>query len=148
MWPIHLNLPPAQHAPNLHKQQCFTGPSPQSHKQQCFPGPCTHPHKLQAIAGPSLPKSHIPRPTKDKPSLSRPTVLARPPLPCHLGKLPSCILHLPGVNRAVTVHPSEEDLLLHLSTLAPLPNVCAKQQETQMPEEPCPALTPTCHTKR
>ena len=132
---------PAQLSADSHKQQCFMRPSPQSNKQQCFPRPSAQPHSLQAITGPSLPKSCIPSPTKGKPSFTRPSVLARPPLPCHLGKLPSCILCPPGVNRAVTVYPSEEDLLLHLSTLVPLSIVSAKQ-DTQMPEEPCPAPTP------
>ena len=50
------------------------------------------------------------------------------------------ILQPRGVNKSITVFPSEEDLLLHLSTLVQLPNVCANQ-ETQMPEEPCSALT-------
>ena len=36
--------------------------------------------------------------------------------------------------------PSEEDLLLHLSTLVLLPGVCANK-ETQMPAETCSALT-------
>ena len=36
--------------------------------------------------------------------------------------------------------PSEEDLLLHISTLVPLPSICAKV-ETQMPAEPCSAPT-------
>ena len=36
--------------------------------------------------------------------------------------------------------PSEEDLLLHMPTLAPLPSVCAKV-ETRMPAELCSALT-------
>ena len=39
------------------------------------------------------------------------------------------------------MYPSEEDLLLHLSTLVPLPSVCPNQ-ETWMPEEPCSAPTP------
>ena len=99
------------------------------------------PQSLQYITRPSLSKSCTPRPTKGKPSLARPSVLARPPLPHHLVKLQSCILHPPGVNRAVTVYPSEEDLLLHLSTLVPLPSVSANQ-ETWMPEEPCSGPTP------
>ena len=134
-------LPPPQKSADSHRQQCFSGPSPQFHKQQCFPGPFAQPHKLQAISGPSLAKSLIPRPAKGKPYLARPSVLSGPPLPCHLGKLPLHILQPPGVNKAITVYPSEEDLLLHLSTLVPLPSVCANQ-ETQMPEEPCSALTP------
>ena len=67
-------------------------------------------------------------------------MLTRPPLPCHLGKLPLQILHPPGVNKEITVFPSEEDLLLYMSTLVPLPSVCAKV-ETRMPAEPCSALT-------
>ena len=42
---------------------------------------------------------------------------------------------------AITVYPSEEDLLLHLSTLVPLPSVFANQ-ETWMSEGPCSLLTP------
>ena len=95
--------------------------------KQCFPRP-------------SLPQSLIPRPIKGKPCLARPSVLAGPPLPCHLGKLPSWILHPPGVKKEITVFTSEEDLLLHMSTLVPLPSVCAKV-ETQMPAEPCSAPT-------
>ena len=129
--------PHPQQSADSHRQQCFSGPSPQSHKQRCFPGP-SKTHKLQAISGPSLTKSLIPRPVKGTPSLARPSVLSWPPLPHNLGKLPLCILWPPGVNKAITVYPSEEDLLLHLSTLVPLPSVCANQ-ETQMP---CSALTP------
>ena len=140
MWPIHFNLPPPQQSADCHRQQCFARPSPQSHKQQCFPGPSAWPNKLQAISGPSPPKSLIPRHAKGNPSLARPSVLSRPPLSHHLGKFPSHILRPPGVHKAITVYPSEEDLL-HLSTLVPLPSVCAKQ-EVQMPEEPCSALTP------
>ena len=40
-----------------------------------------------------------------------------------------------GVNKAITVFPSVEDLL-HMSTLVPLPSVCAKV-ETWMPAELC-----------
>ena len=153
MQPIHLNLPPPQQSadshrqqcisgpsPETHKQQCFLGPSPQTHKQQCFPRPSAQPHSLQAISRPSPPKSLIPRPAKENPSLARPSVFARPPLPYHLGKFLLHILQPPGVNKGITVFPSEEDFLLHLSTLVPLPNVCVNQ-ETQMPEEPCSALT-------
>ena len=125
-----------------HRQQCFAGPSPQSHKQQCFSIPSAKSHKPQAIPRPSLPKSLISRPVKRKPSLTRPSVLSRPPLPCHLHKLPSYILQSPGVHKEITVYPSEEDLLLHLSTLVPLLSICA-YQETQMPEEPCSAPTPS-----
>ena len=64
----------------------------------------------------------------------------------HLGKLPSCIPHPPGVKKDSTVFPSEEDLLLHMSTLVPLPSVCANK-ETWMPEDPCSALT-TASTPR
>ena len=49
-------------------------------------------------------------------------------------------MHPPGVHKANTVFPSEEDLLLHLSTLVPLPSVCAKV-ETRMPVETCSAPT-------
>ena len=96
------------------------------------------PIQKQAFARPSLPQLLIPRPVK--PCLARPSVLAGPPLPHHLGKLTSWILYPPGVKNAFTVFPSEEDLLLHMSTLVPLPSVCAKV-ETQMPAEPCSALT-------
>ena len=102
---------------------------------------CTSTHKTshcKTIAPP--PQSLIPRPVKGKPCLARPSVLTRPPLPCHLGKLPLCILHPPGVNKAITVFPSEEDHLLHMSTLVPLPSVCAKV-ETRMPAETCSAPT-------
>ena len=126
--PIHLNLPPPQQSAEIHKQQCFSRPSAPVHIKQ-------------AIARPSQPpQSLIPRPDKGKPCLARPSVLTRPPLPCLLSKLPSCILHPPGVNKAITVFPSEEDLHLHLSTLVPLPNVCAKV-ETWMPVETCSAPT-------
>ena len=148
MWPFHLHLPPVQQQQDLHRQQCFPGPSTQSHKQQCFPGPSKQPHTLQAFSGPSLPKSCIPRPTKGNPCLSRPSVLARPPHPQHLAKLPSCIPCPLSVNKAVTVHPSEEDLLLHLSSLIPLPSASGKPKETQMPAEPCPALTPPAMPKK
>ena len=110
------------------------------HKQQCFSRPSALYHTKQAFARPSLPQSLIPRPVKGKPCLARPSVLTRPPLPQYLGKLPSQIPHPPGVSKAITVFPSEEDLLLHMSTLVPLPSVCAKV-ETRMPAEPCSALT-------
>ena len=148
MQPIHLNLPPVQQQQEPHKQQCFPGPSTQSHKQQCFTEPSQQSHTLQAFSGPSLPTSHIPRPTKGNPSLSRPSVLARPPHPCHLAKLPSCIPHPLSVNKAVIVHPSEEVLLLHLSSLIPLPSASAKAKETRMPAEPCPAPTPPASPRR
>ena len=108
-----------------HKQQCFTGPSALTHSKPCF-------------ARPPPPKSQIPRPVKGKPCLARPSVLAGPPLPHHLGKLPSQIPCPPDVNKEITVFPSEEDL--HMSTLVPLPSVCATK-ETPMPAEPCSALT-------
>ena len=122
MQPIHLNLPPPQQSAESHKQQCFSRPSAPEHTKQAFARPSPPPQSL------------IPRPVKGKPCL------ARPPLPHHLGKLPSCIPHPPGVNKAITVFPSEEDLLLHMSTLVPLPSVCAKV-ETRMPAETCSALT-------
>ena len=76
VWPIHLNLPPPQQSAESHRQQCFTRPSAPEHTKQAF-------------ARPSLPpQSLIPRPVKGKPCLARPSVLTRPPLPCHLGKLP------------------------------------------------------------
>ena len=128
VWPIHLNLPPPQQSAEIHKQQCFSRPSAPVQTKQ-------------AIARPSQPpKSLIPRPVKGKPCLARPSVLTRPPFPHHLGKLPSHILHPPGVNKAITVFLSEEDLLLHMSTLVPLPSVCAKVG-TQMPVETCSAPT-------
>ena len=111
-----------------------------AHKQQCFTRPSALPHTKQAFARPSPPQSLIPRPAKGKQCFARPSVLTRPPLPCHLGKLPSQIPHPPGANKTITVFPSEEDLLLHMSTLVPLPSVCAKV-ETQMPAEPCSAPT-------
>ena len=132
--PIHLNLPPPQQSAESHKQQCFSRPSPMAHKQQSFTGPSVLSNTKPCFARPTLPKSLIPRSVKGKPCLARPSVLTGPPLPCHLGKLPLQILHLPGVNKAITVFPSEEDLLLHMSTLVPLPSVCAKV-ETQMPAE-------------
>ena len=110
-----------------HKQQSFTGPSALSHSK-----PCT--------ARPQPPKSQIPRPVKGKPCLARPSVLAGPPPPHHRDKLSLQILHSPGVNKAITVFPSEEDLLLHMSTLVPLPSVCANK-ETWMPAEPCSVPT-------
>ena len=140
MQPIHYNLPPPQQSAYPHSQQCFARPYPLAHKQQCFPGPSALPHSLQAISRPSLPTSCIPRPVKRKPCLARPSVLAGPPLPCHLGQLALCTLQPPSVNKGTTVFPSEEDLLLHMSTLVPLPSVSAKE-ETWMPEEPCLALT-------
>ena len=142
VWPIHLNLPPIQQQQDLHRQQCFPGPSTQSHKQQCFTGPSQQPHTLQAFSGPSLPKSCIPRSTKGNLSLSRPSVLARLQHPQHLAKLLLYIPHPLSVNKIATVHPSEEDLLLHLSSLTPLHSAGAKGKETQMPAELCPALTP------
>ena len=114
-----ITCPPHQQSADSHKQQCFPRPSLMAHKQQCFPGPSAQPHSLPAITRPSLPKSLIPRPAKGKPCLARPSVLSRPPLPCHLGKLPLWIPCPPGVNKATTVFPGEEDLLLHLSTLVP-----------------------------
>ena len=126
--PIHLNLPPPQQSAEIHKQQCFSRPSAPVHKKQAIARPLQPPQSL------------IPRPVKGKPCLARPSVLTRPPLPHHLGKLPSCIPCPPGVNKAITVFPSEEDLLLHMSTLVPLPSVCAKV-ETRMPAETCSALT-------
>ena len=128
MQPIHLNLPPPQQSAESHKQQCFSRPSTPEHTKQAFARPSPPPQSL------------IPRPVKGKPCLARPSVLTRPPLPCHLGKLPLQIPCPPCVNKAITVFPSEEDLLLHMSTLVPLPSVCAKV-ETQMPAETCSALT-------
>ena len=128
VWPIHVNLPPPQQSAEIYKQQCFSRPSAPVHTKQGTARPSQPPQSL------------IPRPVKGKPCLARPSVLTRPPLPHHLGKLPSCILHPPGVNKAITVFPSEEDLLLHMSTLVPLPNVCAKE-ETRMPVETCSAPT-------
>ena len=128
VWPIHLNLPPPQQSAEIHKQQCFSRPSVLVHKKQAIARPLQPPQSL------------IPRPDKGKPCLARPSVLTRPPFPRLSSKLPSCIPHPPGVNKAITVFPSEEDLLLHLSTLVPLPNVCAKV-ETRMPVETCSALT-------
>ena len=146
VWPIHLNLPPPQQSADSHRQQCFPRPYPMAHKQQCFTGPSALSHSPQCITRPQLPQSHIPRPAKGKCCLARPSVLSGPPLPCHLGKLPLWILHPPGVNKATTVFPSEEDLLLHMSTLVPLPSVCANK-ETQMPTEPCSALTTPSATR-
>ena len=54
--PIHFNLPPS------------------AHQQQ-------NPHPKQCISGPSPPISYTPRPNHSIPSLSRPSVLPRPPLP-------------------------------------------------------------------
>ena len=94
--PIHLNLPhPAQQQQNPHKKQC--------------------------ISGPSLPKSCIPRPSHSNPSLSRPSILPRLPIPHHCAKLPlhiPCLIH---TSKAGTVCPSVEDLLLHLATITPSP---------------------------
>ena len=126
--PIHLNLPPPQQSAESHKQQCFTRPSAPDHTKQAFARPAP------------LPQSLIPRPIKGKPCLARPSVLTRPPLSHHLGKLPLQIPCPPGVNKAITVFPSEEGLLLHMSTLVPLPSVCAKV-ETWMSAEPCSAPT-------
>ena len=134
VWPIHYNLPPTQQSADPPRQQCFARPYPLAHKQQFFPGPSALPHSLKAISRPSPPTSHIPRPEKGNPCLARPSVLAGPPLPHHLGKLPSHILQPPSVNKGTTVFPSEEDLL-HMSALVPLPNVSAKE-ETRMPEKP------------
>ena len=112
----------------------------ESHKQQCFTRPSAPDHTKQTFARPSPPpKSLIPMPVKGKPCLARPSVFTRPPFYHHLGKLPSWILHPPSVNKAFTVFPSEEDLLL-MSTLVPLPSVYVKV-ETQMPAEPCSAVT-------
>ena len=88
--PIHLNLPPQ--AQN---------------------------HKEQHISGPSPPKLHIPRASLSISSLPRPSILARPPLPCHTNKVPSCIPHPAYTTRAVTTCP-RVDLILHLSTLNPV----------------------------
>ena len=140
MQPIHLNLPPPQQSAESNRQQCFPRPSPMAHKQQCFTRPSALSHTKQTFARPSLPQSLIPRPVKGKSCLARPSVLTRPPLPHHLCKLHLQIPHPPGVNKAITVFPSEEDLLLHMSTLVPLPSVCAKV-ETQMPVVPHSALT-------
>ena len=140
MQPIHFNLPPPQQSADPHKQQCFPRPYLMAHKQQCFTGPYALSHSKPCFARPPLPKSQIPGPVKGKPCLARPSVLAGPPLPCHLGKFPSWIPCPPGVNKAITVFPSEEDLLLHMSTLVPLPSVCANK-ETWMPAEPCSAPT-------
>ena len=140
MQPIHFNLPPPQQSADSHKQPCFPRPSLQVHRQQCFSGPSALPHKLPAITRPLPPKSLLPRPVKGKPCLARQSVLTRPPLPCHLGKLP---LHIPcplGVNKATTVFPSKDDLLLYMSTLFPFPSVCANK-ETWMPGDPCSAPT-------
>ena len=117
VWLIHFNLPsPAQQQQKLHTKQCFTGPSP--------------------------PKSCIPKPSYSIPSLSRPSVLIRPPLPCHLAKLPSCILCLVCTSKAGTACPSVEDLLLHLSTKTPLPSGSVQPEKPWTPSEPHPASTP------
>ena len=139
VWPIHLNLPPQQSAES-HKQQCFPRPYPMAHKQQCFTGPSPLSHSKPCFARPPPPKSQIPRPVKGKPCLARPSVLAGPPLPHHLGKLPLQIPHPPGVNKAITVFPSEEDLL-HMSTLVPLPKCLHKQGNL----DACRALLSTNH---
>ena len=102
-----------------------------------------HPHSpinCQLFQDHHPPKSLIPRHAKGKPSFARPSLLSPPPLSHHLGKFPSCIPHPPGVNKAITVFPSKEDLLLHMSTLVLLPSVCANKK-TQTPEEPCSAPT-------
>ena len=127
MWPIHLNLPPPQQSAESHKQQCFPRPYPMAHKEQCFTGPSALSHSKPCFARPQPPKSQIPRPVKGKPCLARPSVLAGPPLPHHLGKLPSQILHTPGVNKAINVFPSEEDLLLHMPILSTPPQCLHKQ---------------------
>ena len=143
--PIHLNLPPPQQSADSHRPQCFSRPTPVAHKQQCFTGPSALPHTKSCIARPQPPKLHIPRPVKGKPCLARPSVLAGPPLPCHLGKLTSQIPHPSSVNKAITVYPSEEDLL-HMSSLVPLPSVSATN-ETQMPEGSCSAPTTPSTTR-
>ena len=117
MWSIHLNLPPpAQQEQNPHRKWC--------------------------ISGPSLPKSCIPRPSHSIPSLSSPSVLARPPLPHQLAKLLLCIPCLAHTNKAGTTCPSEEDLLLHLSSIAPLPSASVQPEKPQTPSAPHPASTP------
>ena len=116
VWLIHFNLPP---------------PAPQ---QQ-------NPHRKQCISGPSLPKSHIPMP-HSIPSLSRPSIPARPPLPCQLAKSPLHIPHLIQTNKAVTVCPSEEGLLLHLSSITPLSNASVQPEKPRTPSAPHSASTP------
>ena len=52
--------------------------------------PLAQNHKKQCISGPSPPKSCIPRTSLSISSLPRPSILARPPLPCHTSKVSSC----------------------------------------------------------
>ena len=93
-------------------------------------------HRKQCISGPSPPKSYIPRPSSSISSLPR------PPLPCQSARLPLHILCPLCSNKAVTVCPSEEDLLLHLSSITPLPCAIAQPEETWIPSAPWPASTP------
>ena len=117
VWPIHFNLPPP-----VQQQQ--------------------NPHTKQYISGPSLPKSHIPRPSYSIPSLSRPSVLARPPLPCHLARLPLCIPCPAHTSKAGTACPSEEDLLLHLSSITALPSASVQPEKPWTISAAHPASTP------
>ena len=109
MWPIHINLPPP------------------AHQQQ-------NPHPKQCISGPSPPISHIPKPNHSIPSLSRPSVLPRPPLPHPTLQLPLHILCLAHTNKAGTAYPNVEDLLLHLSTITPSPALVCNQRNLRHPQ--------------
>ena len=119
--PIHFNLPPpAQQQQNPHRKKC--------------------------ISGPSLPKSGIPRP-HSIPSLPRPSILASPPLPHQFAKSPSHIPQLIHPSKAVTVCPSEEDLL-HLSSITPLPSASVQPEKPWTPSAPHSASTPPAEPEK
>ena len=107
---------------------CRTIPNP--HEQQCFARP-----------------SCILKPNTTISSLPRPSTLARPPLPDHTSKVPSHIPHPVHSTRAVTACPSVEDLLLHLSTLNPLPSANVNE-ETWTLTEPHLVLTPPAEPEK
>ena len=69
VWPIHINLPPAQLRAEDHKQQCFARPSPQSHKQQCFPGPSANPISCKPFQDHHCPNHQSPGQRRENPVL-------------------------------------------------------------------------------
>ena len=114
---IHIDLPPP--APKSHSQQCIPRPFPKSHLQQCISRPQL---KATQIPKPSLYfhffQDHLPGPT---------------------AKPPCCILcPKPPVDAAC---PNVEDLLLHLSTLTPLPSASVSPENTWTPLAPQLVLT-------
>ena len=92
---------------------------------------------------PQAPKQHLPRPKLTATCIPKPNPLFSSfprPLPGPLSK-PPCHIPCPHAP-AVTACPSVEDLLLHLSTLNPLPSASVSSEKHWMPSAPRWAPTP------